>query len=82
MKIEYISSGTGSMAKVVIFSFITERRKLNRLIDRVLLFTPVHENTIGFFFRVTTIYGKPNHVLRAYKIICKEAKNDNYNSIH
>ncbi|MDM3560525.1 hypothetical protein GWJ07_12645 [Proteus sp. G2639] len=73
MKIEYIPSEAGSVAKVVIFSFITERRKLNRLVDRALLFTPVHESTIGFFFRVTTLYGKPSHVLRAYKIICKEA---------
>lgn len=73
MKIEYISNETESTAKVVIFSFITERRKLNRLDDRALLFTPVHESTIGFFFRVTTLYGKPSHVLRAYKIICKEA---------
>ncbi len=72
MKIEYIVSEKRNVAKVVIFSFITERRKLNRLVDRALLFTPVHESTIGFFFRVTTLYGKPSHVLRAYKIICKE----------
>ena len=73
MKIEYIVSEKRNVAKVVIFSFITERRKLNRLVDRALLFTPVHESTIGFFFRVTTLYGKPSHVFRAYKIICKEA---------
>lgn len=57
MKIEYIASKTGSTAKVVILSFITERRKLNRLIDKALLRAPVHESTVGFFFRVTTIYG-------------------------
>ncbi|MDF7211080.1 hypothetical protein NFF89_00825 [Proteus mirabilis] len=73
MKIEYIPSEAGSVAKVVIFSFITERRRLNRLVDLALLFTPVHESTTGFFFRTTTIYGKSNHVLRAYKLICKEA---------
>lgn len=73
MKIEYIASEKRNVAKVIIFSFITEHRKLNRLVDRALLFTPVHESTIGFFFRVTTLYGKPSHVLRAYKIICKEA---------
>lgn len=73
MKIEYIASKTGNTAKVVILSFITERRKLNRLIDTALLRAPVHESTVGFFFRVTTIYGKANHVLRAYKGICKEA---------
>ncbi|EMN5657843.1 hypothetical protein NQ837_001110 [Providencia rettgeri] len=73
MKIEYIASETGNTAKIVILSFITERRKLNRLIDKALIFTPVREVSTGFFFRVTTIYGKTNHVLRAYKIICKEA---------
>lgn len=73
MKIEYIASKTGNTAKVVILSFITERRKLNRLIDMGLLRAPVHESSTGFFFRVTTIYGKANHVLHAYKIISKEA---------
>lgn len=73
MKIEYIASETGNTAKVVILSFITERRKLNRLIDIALLRAPVHELSTGLFFRATTIYGKANHVLRAYKIICKEA---------
>ena len=71
MKIEY--TAMGNTATITIFSFITERRKLNRLIDMALLRTPVHESSIGFFFRVTTIYGKANHVLHAYKIICKEA---------
>lgn len=73
MRIEYIASETGNTAKVVILSFITERRKLNRLIDIALLRAPVHESSVGFFFRVTTIYGKANHVLHAYKIISKEA---------
>lgn len=73
MKIEYIASETGNTAKVVILSFITERRKLSRLIDTALLRAPVHELSTGFFFRVTTIYGEANHVLRAYKIISKEA---------
>lgn len=73
MKIEYIASKTGNTAKVVILSFITERRKLNRLIDMGLLRAPVHESSTGFFFRITTIYGKPDDVLRAYKIISKEA---------
>ena len=71
MKIEY--TAMGNTATITIFSFITERRKLNRLIDMALLRTPVHESSIGFFFRVTTIYGKANHVLHTYKIICKEA---------
>lgn len=74
MKIEY--TAMGNTAKITILSFVTERRLLNRLIDKALLRTPVHEVSTGFFFRVTTIYGIQNHVLRAYKIICKEAKND------
>lgn len=73
MKIEHMVGG--NFAKIVILSSISERRKLKQLIDKVLLFTPVQESSRGFFFRVTTIYGKQNHVLRAYKIICKEAKN-------
>lgn len=73
MKIEYITSETENTSRIVIWSFITERRRLNHLIDAALLRAPVHESSIGFFFRVTTIYGKANHVLHAYKIICKEA---------
>ncbi|EPH3101478.1 hypothetical protein RG265_002735 [Providencia stuartii] len=72
MKIEYVTSKTGNTAKVVILSFITERRKLNRIVDTVKLWTPAQESSTGFFFRVTTIYGKASHVLRAYKIICSE----------
>lgn len=71
MKIEFISDG--NIARVVIHSFITEHRKLNRLVDAALLHEEVQESTSGFFFRVTTIYGKQNHVRRAYKIICREA---------
>ena len=70
MKIEFISNG--NIAKVVIRSFITEHRKLYRLIDAALLREEVQESTTGFFFRVTTIYGKQNHVRRAHKIICRE----------
>lgn len=73
MKIEYITSETGNTAKVVILSFITERRKLNHIVDAVKLWTPAQESSTGFFFRITTIYGKPDDVLRAYKIISKEA---------
>ncbi|HEF8773054.1 TPA: hypothetical protein RG734_002068 [Providencia stuartii] len=73
MKVEYVISGTGNFSKVMIFSFITERRKLNHIVDVVKLWTPVLESSTGFFFRITTIYGKPDDVLRAYKIISKEA---------
>ncbi|MBE8612067.1 hypothetical protein CYG68_06495 [Morganella morganii] len=71
MKIEFISNG--NIAKVMIRSFITENRKLYRLIDAALLREEVQESTTGFFFRITTIYGKQTHVRRAYKIICREA---------
>ncbi|MCF1266565.1 hypothetical protein [Morganella morganii] len=70
MKIEFISNG--NIAKVVIHSFITEHRKLNRLVDAALLRTPVQQSTTGLLFRVTTLYGKQSHVRRAYKIICRE----------
>lgn len=70
MKIEFISNG--NIAKVVIHSFITEHRKLNRLVDTALFRTPVQQSTTGLFFRVTTLYGKQSHVRRAHKIICRE----------
>lgn len=70
MNIEFISNG--NIAKVVIHSFITEHRKLNRLVDAALLGTPVQQSTTGLFFRVTTLYGKKNHIRRAHKIICRE----------
>ncbi|HCR3555829.1 TPA: hypothetical protein ON737_001677 [Morganella morganii] len=70
MKIEFISNG--NIAKVVLHSFITEHRKLSRLVDAALLRTPVQQSTTGMLFRVTTIYGKQNHVRRAHKIICRE----------
>lgn len=70
MKIEFISNG--NIAKVVIHSFITEHRKLNRLVDAALLRTPVLQSTAGLLFRVTTLYGKQNHVRLAHKIICRE----------
>ncbi|HBC7441678.1 TPA: hypothetical protein KEY66_000777 [Morganella morganii] len=70
MNIEFISNG--NIAKVVIHSFITEHRKLNRLVDAALLRTPIQQSTTGLLFRVTTIYGKQNHVRRAHKIICRE----------
>ena len=70
MKIEFISNG--NIAKVVFHSFITEHRKLNRLVDAALLHTPIQQSTAGLLFRVTTLYGKQNHVRRAHKIICRE----------
>ncbi len=70
MKIEFISNG--NITKVVIHSFITEHRKLNRLVDAALLRTPVQQSTTGMLFRVTTLCGKQNHVRRAHKIICRE----------
>lgn len=70
MKIEFISNG--NIAKVVIHSLITEYRKLNRLVDAALLRTQVLQSTTGLLFRVTTLYGKQNHVRRAHKIICRE----------
>lgn len=70
MKIEFISNC--NIAKVVIHSFITEHQKLNRLVDTALLRTPVQQSTTGLLFRMTTIYGKQNHIRRAHKIICRE----------
>lgn len=70
MNIKFISNG--NIAKVVIHSFITEHRKLNRLVDAALLRTPVLQSTAGLLFRVTTLYGKQNHVRWAHKIICRE----------
>ncbi|MDE9455404.1 hypothetical protein [Xenorhabdus bovienii] len=74
MKIEYLDKG--NTAQIVIASFITERRKHNRCVDAALLTIPVRASSAGFFFRTTTITGKTTHVMRAYKIICKEADSD------
>ncbi|CBJ83105.1 conserved hypothetical protein [Xenorhabdus bovienii str. Jollieti] len=74
MKIEY--QDKGSTAQIVISSFITERRKHNRCVDAALLATPVRASSSSVFFRRTVITGKSNHMMRAYKILCKEADSD------
>ncbi|MBS9438643.1 hypothetical protein EAE91_16260 [Photorhabdus noenieputensis] len=70
MKIEYLDKG--NIAQIVIASFITERRKHNRCVDAALLMVPVRAWSTGFLLRKTTITGKTAHILRAYKIICRE----------
>ena len=47
MKIEFISNG--NIAKVVIHSFITGHRKLNRLVDAALLRTPVQHQPPAYY---------------------------------
>ncbi|CDG95278.1 conserved hypothetical protein [Xenorhabdus bovienii str. puntauvense] len=74
MKIDY--QDKGNTAVIIIASFITERNKHNRCVDASLLTIPVRASSVGFFFRTTTITGKTTHVMRAYKIICKEATSD------
>ncbi|WP_038214116.1 hypothetical protein [Xenorhabdus bovienii] len=74
MRIEYLDKG--NTAQIVIASFITERRKHNRCVNAALLATPVRASSFGMFFRRTVITGKANHMIRAYKIICKEADSD------
>ncbi|PHM23736.1 hypothetical protein [Xenorhabdus budapestensis] len=74
MKIDY--QDKGSTAQIIIASFITERRLHNRCVDALLLTTPVHVSSAGFFFRRTFLTGRVNHVMRAYKIICMEADRD------
>ncbi|MCT8354194.1 hypothetical protein LGZ98_20795 [Photorhabdus kayaii] len=72
MKIKY--QDKGSIAQIVVTSFITERRKHNRCVDAALLMVPVRAWSTGFLLRKTTITGKTVHVLRAYKIIFRESK--------
>ncbi|KLU16077.1 MULTISPECIES: hypothetical protein [Xenorhabdus] len=74
MKIDY--QDKGSTVQIIIASFITERRKHHRCVDAALLATPVRASSVGVLFRKTTITGKANHMIRAYKIICKEADRD------
>ncbi|CDH03162.1 hypothetical protein [Xenorhabdus bovienii] len=74
MRIEYLDKG--NTAQIVIASFITERSKHNRCVDAALLATPVRASSSGVFFRRTVITGKANHMIRAYKTICKEADSD------
>ncbi|OTA14191.1 hypothetical protein Xvie_03912 [Xenorhabdus vietnamensis] len=71
MKIDY--QDKGSTAVIIITSFITERRLHNRCVDVALLATPVRTASSGVLFRRTVITGKANHMIRAYKLICREA---------
>ncbi|TDB42084.1 hypothetical protein C5467_24140 [Photorhabdus khanii subsp. guanajuatensis] len=72
MKIKYLDEGT--VSKIIVTSFITERRKHNRCVDAALLMVPVRAWSTGFLLRKTAITGKTTHVLRAYKIICREGE--------
>ncbi|MGV8004064.1 hypothetical protein QPK14_18855 [Photorhabdus temperata subsp. temperata] len=72
MKIDYQDKGV--TAQIVVASFITERRKHNRCVDAALLMVPVRASSVGFLLRKTTVTGKTVHVLRAYKIICRESE--------
>ncbi|NHB93761.1 hypothetical protein [Photorhabdus cinerea] len=71
MRIKYLDEG--AVSKIIVTGFITERRKHNRCIDAALVMTPVRASSVGFLLKKTTITGKTAHILRAYKIICRES---------
>ncbi|OWO80641.1 hypothetical protein B5C26_17845 [Photorhabdus luminescens] len=72
MKIKYLDEGM--VSKIIVTSFITERRKHNRCVDAALVMTPVRASSVGFLLKKTVITGKTTHVLRAYKIIFRESE--------
>ncbi|PHM70219.1 hypothetical protein [Xenorhabdus kozodoii] len=75
MKIDYQNKGNAAL--IIITSFITERRLHNRCVDAALLAVgKLRTTSFGVLFRKTAITGKANHMMRAYKIICREASRD------
>ncbi|EDQ7407945.1 hypothetical protein L4A43_12685 [Salmonella enterica subsp. diarizonae serovar 16:z10:e,n,x,z15] len=68
MKIEY--QDAGMEARLIITSTIFSVRKLNRLVDEILMRIPqLREESEGFFIKNTYIYGETAYVLYAEIII-------------
>lgn len=74
MQIKYIIEKE-KLDYIQIKSFITERRKHNKLVDSILLVVPVRASSKGFIIKTTLIFGKEEHIARICQII---RKNINY----
>ncbi|AYW30951.1 TPA: hypothetical protein JTP90_004182 [Escherichia coli] len=64
----------GAVAKLVITSSRLTLRKHNRVVDAVLFNVQgISENRSGFFWVKSSLSGKTRDILRAYKIVQREA---------
>ncbi|AVX38558.1 TPA: hypothetical protein ACTR19_000553 [Yersinia enterocolitica] len=71
MKFKYEDKGV--VASITITSTIFEFRKHNRVVDKVLLLVDVSPHRTGSFFMKTVLSGRSTAVLRAYKLVVREA---------
>lgn len=71
MKFDY--QDFGAVASITITSTIFEFRKHNRVVDTALFLVDVSHRRTGSFFMKTVIYGRSTAVLRAYKLVVREA---------
>lgn len=71
MKFDY--QDFGAVASITITSTIFEFRKHNRVVDKVLLLVDVSPHRTGSFFMKTVLSGRSTAVLRAYKLVVREA---------
>lgn len=73
MKIQY--QDYGAVANIVITSSCLTLQKHNRVVDAVLFNVQgISENRSGFFWVKSSLSGKTCDILRAYKIVQREAK--------
>lgn len=63
----------GAVASITITSTIFEFRKHNRVVDKVLLLVDVSPHRTGSFFMKTVLSGRSVAVLKAYKLVVREA---------
>ncbi|HEN3451894.1 TPA: hypothetical protein U5D73_004399 [Yersinia enterocolitica] len=71
MKFKY--EDKGAVASITITSTIFEFRKHNRVVDTTLLLADVNPHRTGLFFMKTVLSGRSVEVLRAYKVVAREA---------
>ncbi|ATM85043.1 hypothetical protein [Yersinia frederiksenii] len=71
MKFDYQDSG--AVATITITSTIFEFRKHNRVVDTALFLTNVNSSRTGTFFMKTVLSGRSAAVLKAYKLVVREA---------
>ncbi|HHL2710965.1 TPA: hypothetical protein ACQ39K_002501 [Yersinia enterocolitica] len=71
MKFDY--QDFGAVARITITSTIFEFRKYNRVVDTTLLLADVSPHRTGAFFMKTVLSGRSTAVLRAYKLVVREA---------
>ncbi|CNJ46076.1 Uncharacterised protein [Yersinia rohdei] len=71
MKFNY--QDNGAVATITITSTIFEFRKHNRVVDTTLILADVSAHRTGSFFMKTVLSGRSVAVLKAYKIVAREA---------